>query len=112
MRILTGKKEIRPRMNSFRGNEKKWKEISDRVFSLLPYRKARKFVTEEIDKEGFTSRHLNDTRYISRRAKEILSTISERVSVFPGSVTAHLRDLWGLNSILAPSPGGYSRELF
>lgn len=54
------------------------------------------------DDTDFSARHLNDTRYISRLAREYLETIcpSHKIDVVTGRLTALLRGHWGLNSIL------------
>jgi len=44
---------------------KDWKTIKDNIFKILPYKKAKRFIAEELpDAEQFISRQLNDTRYI------------------------------------------------
>ena len=52
--------------------------------------------------EDFTARHLNDTRYIGRLAKEYLEYICphRKIDVLPGRLTYLLRRHWGLNSVL------------
>ena len=54
------------------------------------------------DHDGFTARHLNDTRYIGRLTKEYLELICpfKRIDVLTGRLTALLRGHWGLNSVL------------
>jgi len=88
------------------GGAKSWEDIKQRAFKLLPYNKAKRFTAEKIDEKanGFIERQLNDTRYMSKKAKEILSQICHKdsISVMPGSVTSELRHLWGLNNILNP----------
>ena len=81
-----------------------WDTIEERAFKLLPYHKAKRFTskTDELDADGFIERQLNDTRYISKKAKEILSEICDKVRVMPGSLTSELRHLWGLNNVLQP----------
>ena len=87
--------------------------------------KQRRFelrTTEEL--EGFSSRQLNDTRYASKLACELVGTLyggrdlqtesGSRQVVFAssGMVTATLRKGWGLEAILreaAPSANGQSR---
>lgn len=63
------------------------------------YRKFKHFVKQKHD-EDFISRQLNDTRYISKEAKNYLSKICSNVMVAPGQMTATLRHYWGLNTIL------------
>lgn len=50
--------------------------------------------------EGFLARALNDTRYLSRIAREYLCLICPRTRVIPGQMTAMLRWKFGLNDIL------------
>lgn len=91
--------------------EKAWAEMKTRAFRLLPYTKAKKFAAESRDDiEGFISRQMNDTRYISREAKDYLSLVIPKVFVMPGSLTATLRRMWGLNSILNPDDDSKSRD--
>jgi CRISPR-associated endonuclease Csn1 len=88
--------------------------------------KLRRFELRTLDEiEGFSSRQLNDTRYSSRLAMQLLATLyggdripqqdgSNRQIVFAssGSVTATLRKVWGLEEILreaAPSANGQSK---
>ncbi len=56
---------------------------------------------------GFLARQLNDTQYLARATRKYLSALysetgegSSRVYVIPGRMTAMLRRLWGLNSLL------------
>ena len=56
---------------------------------------------ERMERDGdFLARHLNDTRYLSRTAREIMAHVCRDVWVVPGAMTAMLRARWGLNSIL------------
>jgi CRISPR-associated endonuclease Csn1 len=81
-----------------------WEKIKQSIFKILPYNKAKRFISEvNPDIEEFLSRQLNDTRYISRYAKEYLKNVCQNVSITQGGVSAHLRHLWGLNTILSPS---------
>ena len=53
------------------------------------------------DDKGFLARALNDTRYLSRVAKEYLTLICpQNTRVIPGQMTAMLRAKFGLNDIL------------
>ncbi|MCW0481724.1 type II CRISPR RNA-guided endonuclease Cas9 [Gaoshiqia sediminis] len=90
-------------INKYKEPEDGWKEISERVFKLLPYPKAKRFVSKrEFKTSDFIERQLNDSRYISRKAVELLSAICDDVRMLPGQVTAELRHLWGINNILNP----------
>lgn len=51
--------------------------------------------------KGFLARALNDTRYLSRVAREYLSLICPQATrVIPGQMTAMLRRYFGLNNVL------------
>ena len=89
------------------GGATQWEDIEQRAYKVLPYSKAKRFTSkikvEDADvKSSFIERQLNDMRYISRKTKEIMSQVCEDVRVLPGGLTAELRHLWGLNSILQP----------
>ncbi|HBS12409.1 MAG TPA: type II CRISPR RNA-guided endonuclease Cas9, partial [Flavobacteriaceae bacterium] len=87
--------------------EQKWEEIKLQALSCFKnkpnypsaYHKFKQFVKKKHD-EDFISRQLNDTRYISKEAKNYLSKICPNVLVAPGQMTSNLRHKWGLNSIL------------
>ncbi|WP_417431541.1 type II CRISPR RNA-guided endonuclease Cas9 [Halpernia sp.] len=88
-------------------NEQNWASIKERALKLFSdtkeypkaYFKFKHFVKQKFD-DDFTSRQLNDTRYISKEAKNYLSKICKKVNVSPGQATSNLRHKWGLNSIL------------
>jgi len=93
--------------------EQKWEEVKtralncfkdkiiefDRKYKIKAYNKFKQFVRKDLP-EDFISRQLNDTRYISKEAKNYLSKICKNVQVSPGQMTANIRQKWGLNSIL------------
>ena len=92
----------------FYGNdEANWSAIKERALKLFSdtkeypnaYQKFKRFVQQKFD-DDFTSRQLNDTRYISKEAKNYLSKICKKVIVSPGQATSNLRQKWGLNSVL------------
>jgi CRISPR-associated endonuclease Csn1 len=88
---------------SFSDPEDGWDAITERAFRILPYSKAKRFTSKKtFERMDFIERQLNDTRYIARKAKEILSSVSHDVRVMPGQLTAELRHLWGLNNVLQP----------
>jgi len=90
-----------------------WEETSERS-SALPKSKAWRFAPDAMERfdneeQDFLARQLNDTRYISRLAKGYLEAIyggqghkgsENNVWVINGRLTADLRHLWGLNSVL------------
>lgn len=93
------------------GNKEKWEEIKLRVSKLLPPNKYRTFIREADNAlDDFISRQLNDTRYISRKAKEYLSKVCKKTYVTTGMLTSELRHYWGLNSILNPENDVKSRD--
>lgn len=83
-----------------------WDEIMERAERLVP-RKAKRFrekALEEFLKDNdFLARHLNDTAYFSRVAREYLTAICPPncVWVSTGRLTSMLRGKWGLNRILS-----------
>ena len=92
----------------FYGNdEANWATIKERALKLFSdtkeyptaYKKFKRFVQQKYD-DDFSSRQLNDTRYISKEAKNYLSKICKKVTVSPGQATSNLRQKWGLNHIL------------
>jgi len=89
------------------GGASTWEAIEKRAFNVLPYSKAKRFVsrikTQDIKvQSSFIERQLNDTRYISIKTKEMMLEVCKDVRVLPGSLTSELRHLWGLNNILQP----------
>ena len=88
-------------------DEANWSAIRERALKLFSftkeypdsYNKFKRFVKQSFD-DDFTSRQLNDTRYISKEAKNYLSKICKNVMVSPGQATSNLRQKWGLNHIL------------
>ncbi|MDE0144673.1 MAG: type II CRISPR RNA-guided endonuclease Cas9 [Nitrospira sp.] len=84
----------------------RWGDILERS-KQLPEPKRWRFQKDALeiwkrDYSDFTERHLNDTRYIGRLAKEYLSNICpfNKIDVLTGRLTALLRSHWGLNNIL------------
>ena len=83
-----------------------WEEIFERC-TKLPKNKHWRFQEDALeiwkrDYADFTARHLNDTRYIGRLAKDYLENICpfNKIDVLTGRLTALLRSHWGLNSVL------------
>ena len=86
-----------------------WEEILSRA-SELPQNKQWRFREDawEIFEEkygDFIQRMLNDTRYMSKVAREYLTCVlsPKNVLAVSGGITALLRGRWGLNSILDDS---------
>ena len=97
--------------------ENKWNEVKERALKLFSdtaqypnsYQKFKRFIKTKFD-DDFASKNLNDTRYISKSAKDYMSKICDKVSVSPGQMTANLRQKWGLNAILNPEDKTKTRE--
>lgn len=95
----------------------KWEAIKLQALSCFKnkigypnaYNKFKHFIKQKHD-EDFISRQLNDTRYISKEAKNYLSKICANVMVAPGQMTATLRHHWGLNSILNQDDNTKTRD--
>jgi len=79
--------------------ERALKLFSDTKEYPNAYQKFKRFVQLKFD-DDFSSRQLNDTRFISKEAKNYLSKICKKVAVSPGQMTANLRQKWGLNTVL------------
>ena len=75
----------------------------------MPRAKGKRFAEGALEQwqgeNGFLARALNDTAYLSRIAKEYLSSICppNRVRAIPGRMTAMLRGKFGLNQLLSGS---------
>ena len=98
-------------------DEANWGGIKERALKLFSdtkeypnaYQKFKRFVQQKFD-DDFSSRQLNDTRYISKEAKDYLAIVCKNVAVSPGQMTANLRQKWGLNNILNTEDEIKSRE--
>jgi CRISPR-associated endonuclease Csn1 len=92
----------------FYGNDElDWSARKERALKLFSdtkeypnaYQKFKRFVQQKFD-DDFSSRQLNDTRFISKEASSYLKQICKKVNVSPGQMTANLRQKWGLNTVL------------
>lgn len=97
--------------------ELKWNDIKLQALSCFKnkahypnaYNKFKQFVKQKHDSD-FITRQLNDTRYISKEAKNYLTKICNNVLVAPGQMTSNLRHHWGLNTILNKENDAKTRE--
>lgn len=89
-------------------DEDRWEAISTQVARLHKSKQWR-FGPDAMERvngeKGFLARQLTDTQYLSRIAGRYLRSLyptaeDGRVDVLPGRMTAMLRRLWGLNSLL------------
>jgi CRISPR-associated endonuclease Csn1 len=88
----------------YKDNPQKWEKVKEQAKQLIApnnFRKYQRFIsTKDYKLDDFIERQLNDTRYISKAAKDYLKSICKKVYVTQGAVTNELRHLWGLNAIL------------
>ena len=83
-----------------------WNEILNRAASAPPP-KRRRFAPDALaqyQSDGdFLARHLTDTAFLGRVAREYLTAVcpTNRVWSIPGRLTALLRARWGLNTLLS-----------
>ena len=86
----------------------RWAAIQEQILHL-DSRKQRRFLPDAMERfvkeGGFAARHLKDTQYLSVLAGKYLGSLyakseGRQVYVIPGQLTAMLRRIWGLNSIL------------
>lgn len=89
-------------------DDARWEVISAQV-ARMPTSKQWRFspdARERLQRDGgFIARQLTDTQYLSRVTAKYLSSLyapdeGRRVHAVPGRMTAMLRRLWGLNSLL------------
>lgn len=115
-------KQNRTPFEAYGSNPERWDEILNRVKKFrgrgarAKLERFRLESTESLD--DFSTRQLNDTRYASRLASDFLGLLyggrtddagSLRIQPTRGQVTAHLRNVWGLNRILGDG-GAKSRD--
>lgn len=85
-------------MEAYGRDEQRWGEIMQNI-QRLPNAKRNRFTMKELPTD-LPSRYLNDTRYMSREARDYLRIICPTVRATKGGLTAKLRYFWGLNGIL------------
>ena len=82
--------------------EDKWYEFVQRINSYhLKRAKINRLTKKKYEQEGFKSRNLNDTRYIAKFVKDYIKENLDfennlKVETRNGSLTAFLRNQWGL----------------
>jgi len=94
------------------GNDaNRWKIITERARALEKKRrfaKARFLTLQEWNAEiinsdiieEFTNRQYHETSWISKLAAQWMRTVCADVAVSRGTMTAHLRRIWGLNTVI------------
>jgi len=103
--------------NRIKGNRTPWEAFGTSNISgfdysgiltraeLMPKAKRYRFAEDGYqrwlkDDAGFLARALNDTRHLSKIAREYMSLICPNTRVIPGQMTAMLRRNFGLNDVL------------
>jgi CRISPR-associated endonuclease Csn1 len=103
--------------NRDKGNQTPWQAFGERTIAgydyesilaraeLMPKSKRYRFGKEGYQQwlredKDFLARALNDTRYLSRVAREYVRLICPSARVIPGQMTAMLRGKFGLNDVL------------
>lgn len=75
-----------------------WDGIRRRI-RRLPRPKQRRFTQSDVTLDNFVARQLNDTRYLSRAARDYLRVLGCGVRCVKGQTTAELRHQWGLDLV-------------
>ena len=117
-RDAVGERVAMRHANRFKGNNTPWKAFGENKIQgfdytailqraeLMPRQKRARFAEDGMqrwlkDDKGFLARALNDTKYLSKVAREYLSLICPQdTRVIPGQMTAMLRGKFGLNDVL------------
>ena len=102
------------------GGTQKWERIEEKLaltksgkkdickeYPEVPAAKIRRILQKKFDptKESeFVQSQLNDTRYFSILAKNLLRQLGAEVQITKGQAAALLRDLWGFDTILPRHP--------
>jgi len=84
-------------------DDAKWGRLLHSI-KALPWPKQRKFMQKDVDQDNYTA-PLNDTRYASVEARKYLESLGVKVQVGKGTISAMLRDIMGLNGLIAANPG-------
>lgn len=100
---INREKKNRTPYEAFSSEEKRYAGILLRT-KRLPHAKYKRFLKAATDnlKDGFLARQLTDTAYLAKVGKKYLSVICDRDSIWvtPGRITAKVRYLLGLNTLL------------
>ena len=104
--------------NRYKGNDTPWEAFGKKAVQgfdygailqraeLMPRQKRSRFAEDGMerwlkDDKGFLARALNDTKYLSKVAREYLALVCPQdTRVIPGQMTAMLRGKFGLNHVL------------
>jgi CRISPR-associated endonuclease Csn1 len=69
---------------------------------IISFTKRKNLLTaaKDLKDADFINRQLQETRYISRKSRELLSKVARDVHATTGSITEYLRRTWGWNDVL------------
>lgn len=97
-------KRDRTPIDAWGADKEKWNQITQAIsrWSKSLDSKKKRFVQTESDlqKRDFIETQLNDTRYLSRLAKDYVRQLDCEVSVTKGFVVSEMRHQWGFDSLL------------
>ena len=86
------------------GDDEKWTQITQSISrwdKSLKSKVERFYQTEnDLQNRDFIESQLNDTRYISRLAKDYMRQLGGDVSITKGVVVSEIRHQWGFNTLL------------
>jgi CRISPR-associated endonuclease Csn1 len=98
----------------YRNRPEDWQRIMNTLQAIeFPENKLRRFMQQDVDalgSEELVERQLRDTSYIATEARAFLELLGVPVQPTSGRVTAQLRRMWGLETILSPDGGGKNRD--
>jgi CRISPR-associated endonuclease Csn1 len=75
------------------------KYVTDQFADFKYKAKKSNLLTDKVP-EGFVSRQLKETQYITKKTVEILKGVAHHVNVTSGGITANLRRIWGVDEVL------------
>ena len=97
------KRDMTP-IDAWGGNDEKWNQITQSIRrwdKSLKSKVARFYQTaKDLEKRDFIENQLNDTRYISKLAKDYMCQLGCDVSVTKGFVVSEIRHQWGFNTLI------------
>ena len=97
-------KSDRTPIDAWGGDNQKWNQITQAIsrWDKSPKSKVARFYQTESDlkKRDFIETQLNDTRYISRLAKDYVRQLGCDVSVTNGFVVSEIRYQWGFDDLI------------
>lgn len=110
-RVCNQQKGNRTPWQAFGDDESRWRTIEERAAQLSKnkqWSKARLLLLKDWDNEvldneaiqGFTDRQFHESSWIAKATAQWLRTVCPDVSVSRGELTAHLRRIWKLDTVI------------